>query len=64
MQCVDYTRNMCSVLKKSRNNDEIRKNFLNKSINSRTTSMFRGRRGSDPMVFGFTTTYAISAYQH
>jgi len=32
MQCVDYTRNMCSVLKKSRNNDEIRKKFLNKSI--------------------------------
>jgi len=24
----------------------------------------RGRRGSDHMVVGFTTTYAISAYQH
>jgi hypothetical protein len=23
-----------------------------------------GRRGRDHMVFGFTTTYAISAYHH
>ena len=23
-----------------------------------------GRRGRDPMVVGFTTTYAISAYHH
>jgi len=24
----------------------------------------RGRRGRDLMIFGFTTTYAVSAYQH
>jgi len=24
----------------------------------------RGRRGSDRIVVGFTTTYAISAYHH
>jgi len=27
-------------------------------------SLFRGRRGRDRMVVGFTTTYAISAYHH
>ena len=26
--------------------------------------ILRGRRGREPMVFGFTTTYAISAYYH
>ena len=26
--------------------------------------ILRGRRGRDRMVFGFTTTYAISAYYH
>jgi hypothetical protein len=25
---------------------------------------FRGRRGRDLLVVGFTTTYAISAYHH
>jgi len=24
----------------------------------------RGRRGRDPMIVGFITTYAISAYHH
>jgi hypothetical protein len=28
------------------------------------TYMYRGRRGRDRMVVGFTTTYAISAYHH
>jgi hypothetical protein len=27
-------------------------------------NLFRGRRGGDRMVVGFTTTYAISAYHH
>jgi len=26
--------------------------------------LFKGRRGRDRMVVGFTTTYAISAYHH
>ena len=26
--------------------------------------VYRGRRGRDRMVVGFTTTYAISAYHH
>ena len=29
-----------------------------------TTDQVRGHRGRDRMVFGFTTTYAISAYHH
>jgi len=27
-------------------------------------NFYRDRRGPDRMVVGFTTTYAISAYQH
>jgi len=31
---------------------------------SKNQTLFRGRRGHDHMVVGFTTTYAISAYHH
>ena len=33
-------------------------------INLMRNVQFRGRRGRDRMVVGFTTTYAISAYHH
>jgi len=35
--------------------------YLSKRIKLTST---RGRRGCDRMVVGFTTTYAISAYNH
>jgi len=29
-----------------------------------STDKDKGRRGRDRMIFGFTTTYAVSAYHH
>ena len=39
------------------------KALLTKRLNE-DQDFLSGRRGSDSMVVGFTTTYAISAYHH
>ena len=46
---------------------EACKQILNEKINISYTpqpNYYRGRRGRDRMVVGFTTTCAISAYHH
>ena len=39
-------------------------NYVSMYIVYTSTNKDRGRRGRDRMVFGYTTTYAVSTYHH